>query len=360
MPLKHFITSTVALSFLSAAHGADVFTVPGGAKAALQQHCISCHGPKKQKGKVRLDTLAALSPKARAELLNKIQEQLHFDEMPPEEEKRPTAAQKKALNDWVGASLAKAGGSKLQDKLRYPDYGNYVDHNKLFSGNIKDKAYTPARRWLVSPQIFHQRVIDVFRLEGRDRAHYLARDFYGVTNPFKLTERSGVRDYDNTTLDGGHLLVMLTNADWISRKQIFAAQQKGVDRKKIQFANPKDRWYPKTHVAFEKIIQGKARPTDAQIADAIHAQFDCVLRRRATPAELTRYMDLTKSSIAVGGNVEGLRKMLVAVLLESEFLYRLEFGGGKADAHGRKKLTPREAAYAISYAGRSRPGCRAG
>ena len=165
-----------------------------------------------------------------------------------------------------------------------------------------------------------------------------------------LTERSGVRDYDNTTLDGGHLLVMLANAEWISRKQIFAAQIKGVDRKKIQFANPKDRWYPKTPGAFEAIVQAKTKPTDAQIADAVQAQFDCVLRRQATGAELTRYMDLTKSAIAVGGNVEGLRKMLVAVLLESEFLYRLEFGEGKADAYGRKKLAPREAAYAISYA----------
>lgn len=42
--------------------------------------------------------------------------------------------------------------------------------------------------------------------------------------------------------------------------------------------------------------------------------------------------------------------MLVAVLLESEFLYRLEFGAGEIDAYGRKLLSPREGAYAISYA----------
>ena len=42
--------------------------------------------------------------------------------------------------------------------------------------------------------------------------------------------------------------------------------------------------------------------------------------------------------------------MLVAVLLESEFLYRLEFGGDWKDEHDRRMLTPREAAYAISYA----------
>ena len=42
--------------------------------------------------------------------------------------------------------------------------------------------------------------------------------------------------------------------------------------------------------------------------------------------------------------------MLFAVLLESDFLYRLEFGGGEIDDYGRRKLTPQEASFAISYA----------
>jgi hypothetical protein len=42
--------------------------------------------------------------------------------------------------------------------------------------------------------------------------------------------------------------------------------------------------------------------------------------------------------------------MLVTVLLQSEFLYRQEFGAGEQDAHGRQKLSPHEASYAIAYA----------
>jgi hypothetical protein len=42
--------------------------------------------------------------------------------------------------------------------------------------------------------------------------------------------------------------------------------------------------------------------------------------------------------------------MLVAVLLQPELMYRSEFGEGKADEFGRKKLSPREASYAIAYA----------
>ena len=58
---------------------------------------------------------------------------------------------------------------------------------------------------------------------------------------------------------------------------------------------------------------------------------------RADEAEIQKYLGLTRSSIDLAGNSEGLRQMLVSVLLESEFLYRLEFGAGEADEHGRKK-----------------------
>jgi len=65
---------------------------------------------------------------------------------------------------------------------------------------------------------------------------------------------------------------------------------------------------------------------------------------------LKRYLGLLRKTVTLGGNTQGLRQMLVAVLLESEFLYRLEFGDGEPDSEGRKILSPREASFAISYA----------
>ena len=35
--------------------------------------------------------------------------------------------------------------SKLEEKLLYPDYGNYVNHEKLFSGEITDTRRTLRR-----------------------------------------------------------------------------------------------------------------------------------------------------------------------------------------------------------------------
>jgi len=340
---------TTARAVDSAAASA-LSAIPKDALEVMTSHCVTCHGETKQKGKIRLDNLAQLGDDARTQLLRKVQEQLELGEMPPEDEKQPSAAQRKLLSDWVTGEVTRLGGSDLADKLRYPDYGNYVDHDKLFSGDIKEKAFTPARRWLVSPQIFNERVRDVFKLEGRDR-EVVARGFFGVTNPFVLSEHSGVRYYDLTSIDGGHLLVMLSNAQWIADKQIRAARVKSGEIKADFFENPKDRWNPKVSMpAFEAIIVKKTPPTDAEIASAVQTQFDCVLQRPASSDELKKYVALTRNSIELGGNTQGLRQMLAAVLLESEFLYRLEFGAGKPDVDGRKMLSPREATYAIAYA----------
>ncbi|MCM8542641.1 MAG: DUF1588 domain-containing protein [Lentisphaeraceae bacterium] len=315
----------------------------------LKNYCLDCHDADTQKGKIRLDDFSKMSLNARLDLLNKMQEQIHFKEMPPKKKKKqPSVSERSILANWLAGVLNKHSASKLEDKLRYADYGNYVDHQKLFSGEIEEKAYTLARRWLVSPQIFHERVMNIFKLEGRDRDTFKSRSFYGVTNPFVLNDAPGVRYYDNATLDGGHLLVMLTNAEWISQKQIFASRQK---HEKATIENPKDKWYPRTTPeAFDKIIAKKAKASDAEMKSAIETQFKLVLNRLPDEKELAKYMSLSKTAIDIAGNSEGLRQMLKAVILESEFLYRIEFGAGQTDKFGRKKLSPHEAAFAISYA----------
>ena len=320
-------------------------------QSVITKRCVECHNAESKEGDVRFDNLSELDKDAKVALLNRAQEQLHFGLMPPKDAEQSTPAEHKLLSKWVRDELTKSNAPLIEEKLRYPDYGNAVDHNKLFSGEVKEKASTPARRWLVSPQIFHERVLDVFKLDGKERDGFKAQGFYGVTNPFVLPEHSGVRDYAINALDGGHLLVMLTNAEWISHKQIRPARVKNGELKADQFDNPKDKWFPKTTpAAFEAIILKKTKPTDEELVAAIQTQFDCVLRRQASDSELAKYSVLTRSAIEIGGNTEGLRQMLLSVLLDSEFLYRLEFGTGVADKDGRKMLSPREASFAISYA----------
>ncbi|MEZ6105055.1 MAG: DUF1588 domain-containing protein [Pirellulaceae bacterium] len=116
-------------------------------------------------------------------------------------------------------------------------------------------------------------------------------------------------------------------------------------------SQPQDKWLPERRPEAFIAIKGDSNPpSDEALIAAIQAQFDCVLQREATQTEVMEYLPLLRSSIELGGNVEGLRQLLMSVLLKSEFVYRMEFGAGEPDEAGRRPLSPREAAYAIAYA----------
>lgn len=329
----------------------ESIAIPPHVSQIFTRYCADCHGKEHNEADIDLGKLATLKKSAQLDLLNRVQDQLFFKTMPPADSRQPSEADRMPLVNWLRSELRKHGASKLDEKLSYPAYGNYVEHELLFGEKVKAAAFTPARRWLVSPQIFTERVLDVFQLQGRERDSFRLQGFAGVTNPFVLPDQSGVRYYDHGTLNGGTLLVMLGNSQWIADKQLRAARVKHGELAADQFENARDRWYPKTTPpALEAIVLKNEAPTDAEITAAIQSQFGCVLQRSATEEELRKYVALTRDAIQLGGNTAGLRQMLVTVLLESEFLYRLEFGAGQPDEHGRVRLAPREASFAIAYA----------
>ena len=351
--LSCWLASLGMTAVVSSAAGAGrpaEFAVPNNVRATLTSYCVDCHGDP-GKGNVRLEGLEKLKLNERLDTLNKVQDQIFYRMMPPTAAEQPNEKELRALAEWVRTELRAHKASKLDDRLPYPDAGNYVDHATLFDGTNSERPFSPARRWLVSPQIFEDRVLDIFKLEGREREQFKRSGFYGVTNPFVLPDHAGVRYYDLQVLDGGHLLVMLTNAEWIATKQLQAACVKAGNAKSGASDDPKDKWHPKTTpTAFETIIAAKGVPTDDELRAAVQTQFDCVLRRPATESEAKAYVQFTRNAIELAGNAEGLRQMLKAVLLESEFVYRMEFGDGKMDGYGRAALSPREAAYSIAYA----------
>ena len=340
------------LTPLARAEQPQAIAIPPQVSQALARYCVDCHGKETSEADIDFSKLSTLGTAEQLDWLNRVQDQLFFGTMPPADADQLKAEDRGPLVNWIRAELRKRGASKLDEKLRYPAYGNYVDHAQLFvGGSIQSAAYTPARRWLVSPQIFTERVLDVFQLQGRERDNFRLQGFPGVKNPFVLPDQSGVRYFDLGTLDGGTLLVMLGNAQWIADKQLRAARVKHGELAADQFENVRDRWYPKTTAAaLEAIVLKNEPPTDAEITAAIHSQFACVLQRAATEDELRKYVALTRAAIQLGGNTAGVRQMLVTVLLESEFLYRSEFGAGEPDEQGRVRLAPREASFAIAYA----------
>ena len=88
--------------------------------AFFKQHCIQCHGPEKQKGKLRLDTLE-WNP-AEASNLDQWQEiidRIHAGEMPPKEKTNLTTAQLTEIVTLLRKRVAEVAGSgKKQVLLR--------------------------------------------------------------------------------------------------------------------------------------------------------------------------------------------------------------------------------------------------
>ena len=57
--------------------------VPPQVDQLLDSYCFSCHDAETEKGDIRLDQLGEIPIDVRLELLNKVQEQVFFEEMPP-------------------------------------------------------------------------------------------------------------------------------------------------------------------------------------------------------------------------------------------------------------------------------------
>ncbi|MDF1755898.1 MAG: DUF1592 domain-containing protein [Verrucomicrobiales bacterium] len=73
------------------------FGAESDVQAFFQSHCVKCHGEKKQKGKVRLDDPSRFD----AELWTAIYDQLANQEMPPDDEPQPDAAEVEMMKKHV-------------------------------------------------------------------------------------------------------------------------------------------------------------------------------------------------------------------------------------------------------------------
>lgn len=206
--------------------GDSADSVPRDANRApqdvLRVYCISCHGPDEQKGGVRFDRLETIDPVALQTLYSNAKEIVEWEDMPPAKAKQPTEAERESLLHWLDEKISPEEKKKLADKLKKPEYGNYVDHEDLFSGEFAElPGFTYDRRWLISEFIFDarmQRILDnrtVVNISKGERREVLGGHTIqglGLANPFLLPSKSGVRYYANEDLTGGHLSTMLSNA----------------------------------------------------------------------------------------------------------------------------------------------------
>ena len=198
----------------------------------FKKHCIKCHGPEKQKGDLRLDSLETIDAVDRQELFRKVQEVIRLAEMPPKKAKQPKEADRKILLQWLNSQLTGKASKALAEKLRRFEYGNVISHENLFSGKYAEApGYTPDRRWLISEFIFNEKINRLLNyhptrtiygtaqsVQGDSGVHWSPKTERGnkfrrtITNPFLLPEKVGVRYSSHKRLTTGHLLTMVGNA----------------------------------------------------------------------------------------------------------------------------------------------------
>lgn len=221
------------------------FLVPDKIDDILDNRCYFCHDEDEQKGDIRLDNLNDLDTLKRLDLFNRMQEQVHFRHMPPKKKKQPTEEERNALLAYFSAELGIHKASTLEGKLQKPEFGNYVDHTKLFSGEYKDTpGFTYDRRWLISEYIFNakfQRILESKPQIKRGKQRFTVMGGSNIkglslANPFLLPKSSGVRYYANEDLTGGHLSSMLTNAQNTS-EHITNVMVKGKNAKYLPVIN---------------------------------------------------------------------------------------------------------------------------
>src|SRR6187399_1839973 len=72
----------------------------------FEAHCVRCHGPAKQKGEFRVDTLTRDFAGASAAVRwGDVLERLNTGEMPPKGEPKPKAEESARVVEWVTARL---------------------------------------------------------------------------------------------------------------------------------------------------------------------------------------------------------------------------------------------------------------
>lgn len=287
----------------------------------LVQHCSDCHSADVQEGSVRLDNFASVGSARKESLLNRIEEQVFLGQMPPRDAGEFSMERQSELLSLIQANFADLGTTSLfREKIKSPGYGNYINHSRLFSGEIKAKAFSPARLWRTSPYVFDSVKSDF----GADPKH--------LRQPFIVDDKQGIRDYASLLFaDSAVVDVLMTNA-----------------------GKSADRLMQRVPV-YRDIAERKESPDDTKLAEAITQHFRRVAYREPTDGELARYAGLFRGSAKDSGHVEALRVTLMAVMLHHESVYRIEIGLGPEDEHGRRILSPTELAFAIAYALTDKP-----
>lgn len=252
-------------------------------------------------------------------------DKLVMGQMPPQGKPRPSEEEIKSFAGWVHGEM-KRSGKHLARREAYAN-GNVVPHHLLFDPKQSAPFDVAGRVRRLSPEIYSGFTTEV------------AKGAPGIAQPFSPEGKATFKDMGAPKVDEPITGLLIRNALAIVTQQTNYKMEDGVAKGGGGTAKE-----------FLRLFDEKNPAGNAEITAAIELQFDRVLKRQATPEELTKFVALMDKNISDAGRTMGVRYTLAAVYLLPEAIFRYELGSGPADAQGRVRLAPREIAFALAYA----------
>jgi hypothetical protein len=317
--VKHLLPATVnsappvlvVLLFLSARLTVAADDYSQVVQPFLKQHCVRCHDDVTNETGFSLQAATAdFTANSSSDLWLRVLDQLTFRNMPPEEEEQPSGLEVAQVTEWINKGLLQAGkGDAYRKKLLSPEYGNWVNHEKLFSGEIKTLPYSPSRLWRFSPELFAK------------------KGFGNAKSPYShVTSERGLRDYAATSVvDQSTVRMMLM----VANSFIADRERRG---------------------EFKDFVEDLPVLETEELRNVIEREFLRVIGRKPSDDQAEKYLTFLQRNIETGGKLDGLKTTIKAIFLSPESMYRMEFGLGEVDEHGRRHLSAGELAHAIAYA----------
>ena len=280
-------------------------------KPFLTQHCYGCHSGEDAEAQVNLEELSAdFSTSTTANRWIDVMHSLKFGDMPPPEENQPPPIDKANVVGWILKRMTETGRfDAYEKKLLAPEYGNWVSHEKLFSGEITTPPFSPSRLWRFSPEIF------------------LHKGFGNAKSPYSyVTSDRGIRDYAALSVaDQSTVQMTMIVAD-----SFLADRERRGD--------------------FKIFSDVQTVPDEQTLKATINREFLRIIGRTPSEEEHQKYLSFLKQSMKTGGSLDGLKTTIKAMFLSPQSIYRMEFGLGDVDEYGRRHLSPTELAHAIAFA----------